>query len=359
MDHFECRCGNTLFFENTVCLQCCEPVGYDIVSNAMGPIEEPHALCRNGREFGVCNWVVPADEPEYCAACCLNRTVPDLSAGGNLEAWRKMESAKRRVIYTLARLGIQPRSKDEDVEGLVFEFLASSAGQHVLTGHEDGIITLNILEADDSYRERERHRLGEPYRTLVGHFRHELGHYYWDRFFLSREEDDPLRLEFQTMFGDDRLDYPAALQQYYKEGPPVAWPTTHVTAYATAHPWEDWAETWAHYLHIIEGLETAEAFGWASDDVPIPFTPFLGSEALAESDGGLLSRLNRWAKLSPALNEIAASLGYANFYPFVLSTPVVKKLIFVHHMVTGAAAVWKKPKAAAAAQVQRKTAVAA
>src|SRR6202011_5238904 len=35
----------------------------------------------------------------------------------------------------------------------------------------------------------------------------------------------------------------------------------HVTPYASAHPWEDFAETWAHYFHMVDTLETATAFG--------------------------------------------------------------------------------------------------
>jgi len=51
----------------------------------------------------------------------------------------------------------------------------------VLTSHCNGLITLNIAEADDAERERRRVKFHEPYRTLLGHLRHEVAHYYWDR----------------------------------------------------------------------------------------------------------------------------------------------------------------------------------
>jgi hypothetical protein len=359
---FRCTCGNALFFENTACLQCGSTVGYDSAANVMRPVEGDFALCRNGTDFGACNWLVPAGEPKYCAACRLNQTVPDLNVPDCLDLWRRMEAAKRRVIYALIRLGIVPADKREDAAGLMFDFLGPTPDQGVITGHKEGVITLNILEADDVYREHERHALGEPYRTLVGHFRHEMGHYYWERFFLKRNEDDELLAEFRALFGDERDDYAAALDRHYTNGPVTTWPSTHITGYAASHPWEDWAETWAQYLHILDGVETAQSFGWASENIPLPFTPFSPSEVLAgkasngstllktvnkwvrrssagitlvgspKSDAVFLEVLNRWARLSPALNELAASLGHATLNPFIFSVMTVKKILFVHKM---------------------------
>jgi hypothetical protein len=347
MNHFQCACGNALFFENTVCLQCGSGVGYDPAGKTMRVVGDEHARCRNGVDFNVCNWLVPAGEPTFCPACALNRMVCDASVPENVEAWRKMEAAKRRVLYTLSRLGLSPVSRAESPEGLAFEFLASTPENRVMTGHQDGVITLSILEADDSYRERERHTLHEPYRTLVGHFRHELGHYYWDRFFHEGGEGSALLEEFRALFGDEREDYAAALAQYYADGPAAAWPTTHITAYATAHPWEDWAETWAQYIHIIDGAETASAFGWSSENVPLPFTPFSHAEVLEDMKVGadFLATLNGWAKLAPALNELAASLGHATLFPFVFSPPAVRKIIFAHKVAGLAAATWRKTPA--------------
>jgi len=343
MTHFSCTCGNTLFFENSLCLKCGSTVGYDLAKNGMIPVSKERVQCRNGTEFGVCNWLVPAGGPEYCAACDLNHMVPDLSVAGNQESWRKMEAAKRRAIYTLARLGIAPASRKQKPQGLAFDFLTPIPALCVMTGHDNGVITLNLNEADDLYRERQRHNLGEPYRTLVGHFRHELGHYYWDRFFSAPAADDPLLTEFRTLFGDEREDYNAALARYYANGPAATWATTHISAYATSHPWEDWAETWAQYLHIVDGVETAASFGWSSKSVPIPFTPLRSEQVMADApgeDASFLSTLNDWAKLSPALNEMAASLGYTTLYPFIFSPQTARKILFVHRMVKVAAQSW-------------------
>ena len=344
MIYFNCTCGNALFFENSICLQCGSTVGYEPGANKMMPTGGDWLMCRNGVEFGVCNWLVPAKAGGYCEACRLNHTVPDLTQAGNLDAWRKMEVAKRRTIYTLARLGLTPAGRLERSDGVAFDFLMPTPGLRVTTGHENGLITLNILEADDLYRERERHSLGEPYRTLVGHFRHELGHYYWDRFFLPPEAA-PLLEECRALFGDERADYATALAQHYANGPVPTWPDTHISSYAASHPWEDWAETWAQCLHIMDGAETARAFGWASESVPLPFTPFRPSAVCAGgagNDGDFLQMLNGWAKLAPALNELAASMGHATMNPFVFSEAAVRKILFVHKMVATAAASWMK-----------------
>lgn len=343
MKYFECECGNTLFFENSMCLQCGYEVGYDPTTDRMKRVASPYTRCRNGNEYSTCNWLIPAgQEQEYCPACRLNRTVPDTSIPANLVLWQKIEAAKRRVFYTLARLGIAPSSLLLQPDGVAFDFLIPTPELPVTTGHEKGIITINLLEADDVYREKTRTALGEPYRTLVGHLRHELGHYYWDKFFLHRTNEDPLLMECRELFGDERADYSAALQQHYTAGATPAWQATHITAYATAHPWEDWAETWAQYLHILDGTETAAAFGWAGHQVPIAIKPFSPTEVLGksahEADGRLFETLNAWSRLSPALNEMAASLGHTALYPFVLSTASVRKITFVHKMVTLAAA---------------------
>jgi hypothetical protein len=349
MIYFACNCGNTLFFENTLCLQCGSTVGYNPADNAMKPVSAAYVPCRNGTEFAVCNWLVPAPGPEYCTACVLNHMVPDLNVPGNQESWHKMEKAKRRAIYTLTRLRIAPVGRTTRPDGLAFDFLTPTPQLGVMTGHDDGIITLNLNEADDLYRERQRHQLGEPYRTLIGHFRHELGHYYWDRFFLGRSEDDALLVEYRTLFGDEREDYSAALTRYYANGPAANWSATHISGYATSHPWEDWAETWAQYMHIIDGIETAESFGWKSKSVPTPFTPFRAEDVLAgtpNADTTFLSTLNDWVRLSPTLNEMASSLGHTTLYPFVFTPQIARKILFIHKAVGVAAQSWVQQVAA-------------
>lgn len=277
MRHYQCSCGNILFFDNSVCLQCGTLVGYDPAEDQMVTLtdDSPFQLCANGVQHSVCNWVVPRGPEALCSSCSLNRTIPDLSVPGNLDAWHKIEIAKRRILYTLWRLGLAPCSKREDaVAGLAFDFLRPTASRPVLTGHEDGVITLNVDEAEDLEREKRKEALGESYRTLIGHFRHEVAHYYWDRFFANHPDDDPTLAAFRDLFGDEREDYNAALQRHYNQGPVATVPGTFITTYASVHPWEDWAETWAHYMHMIDGTETARSFGLNGDVVPIPFTPF-------------------------------------------------------------------------------------
>jgi len=276
-----------------------------------------------------------------CRSCRLNRTIPDLSDADNQRWWRGIEIAKRRLVSQLLGLSLPVRSKvTEDVErGLMFDFLRSlPGGPAVLTGHADGLITLNVEEADDARREQIRASMHEPYRALLGHLRHEVGHYYWDR--LVR--DGPWLEPFRLRFGDERADYGESLKRHYTQGPAPDWPQRCVTAYAASHPWEDWAETWAHYLHLIDTMETALSFGLDADDVEVAVAvESYGADALdAPDDPGaqrFLGVLNAWLELTTMLNELSRSMGQPDFYPFVLSRPAVAKLHFVHRVVAAAA----------------------
>jgi hypothetical protein len=345
MRHYQCNCGNILFFDNSACTQCGTEVGYEVDSDQMVTLDGESAFqrCGNGIDYAVCNWVVPRGPAKLlCPSCLLNRTIPNLAAPGNLDAWHKIEVAKRRILYTLNRLGLAPTSKRQDeVNGLAFDFLRPTPGGPVLTGHEDGLITLNVDEAEDIEREKRKEQLGESYRTLIGHFRHEVAHYYWDRFFKDQPDTDPNLAAFREVFGDERADYNAALQKHYQDGPTALAPGEFITVYASVHPWEDWAETWAHYMHMIDGAETARSFGLRSEIIPIPFTPF-PKDAItlpaqmnwpAKEKDDFLGLLRDWAKLSPAINEIVASLGHPAFYPFVFSETIIRKFFFVHHMI--------------------------
>jgi hypothetical protein len=350
MIHFKCRCGNTLYFENSICLQCRTPVGYEVAGNGMIALDEQCGFvrCLNGTEHGVCNWVIPGDAASpLCPACQLNRTIPNLQIDENRNAWFRLESAKRRVVYTLWSLGIPPMNRIISPDhGLAFDFLEPQPDHPVLTAHEHGVIILNIREADDAYREKQRQAMGEPYRTLVGHFRHELGHYYWDRFFEGRAPDDPDLVACRDLFGDDTIDYDAALQKHHQNGPPADWAADYISAYATCHPWEDWAETWAQYLHIVDAEETAQSFGWRSENVPIPVQPFSDDivPQNGNEDAAFVRSLNAWSHLSPAINEIAASLGHSGVYPFVLSDTIARKLHFVNNMVKKYATQMTRPQ---------------
>jgi hypothetical protein len=337
-----------------VCLGCGALLGYEPELGKLYPLT-PSPLaglyqipsgrrkffrrCANLDSPSGCNWIFAARENEegitLCLSCRLNRTIPDLSVAENGEYWRRVEMAKRRLISSLVALGLPVASRiTEDPErGLAFDVLRPlPGGAPVLTGHCSGIVTLNVEEADDLIRERIRERMHEPYRTLLGHLRHEIGHYYWDRLIGA----SAWLSGFHEVFGDEKRDYAAALQQHYQHGAPADWPEHYVSAYASAHPWEDWSETWAHYLHLIDTLDTAFSFRLDIDSVELPFESF-GLEALARpeepSAADFLGLLNAWARFTAVLNELSRSMGLPDFYPFILSRQAVAKLHFVHTVI--------------------------
>lgn len=357
MKLFRCQsCGQVLHFENTACLRCGSTVGYLPDPDRMAAVEPDGALwtlaappggtaepghwrfCRNW-ELSACNWMVPAnpaepDPDDFCPACRHNRTVPDLTDPVNHDRWQRIETAKRRLIYTLRHLDLPlPPPGSGHPEPLVFDFLADDPGsaERVMTGHAQGVVTIALTEADDTARTAARAAMGEAYRTLLGHFRHEIGHYYWD--LLVR--DGGALDAFRALFGDEQADYAAALDRHYREGAPPGWQATHVSAYATMHPWEDWAETWAHYLHMTDTLETAAALGIRVDpDID-------GDELSAEVDFNpwRVRKARRliaaWLPLTVALNALNRAMGEDDFYPFVLPDPVQTKLAFIHDLVRG------------------------
>lgn len=346
MNTFFCQqCGERLFFENTFCISCNSTLGFlpDVlqistvaadgeqwVSAVPGNAGTRYRKCTNYQVENACNWMVPADDPDpFCSSCRLNRIIPDLTAPNHRELWLKMEAAKRRLIYSLLMLGLPvvPKSKDA-VNGLAFEFLANpvtpmAESERILTGHMNGVITINLEEADDAMREKTRLNMGEMYRTLLGHFRHECAHYYWDLLVRPSQRIDEVR----AVFGDERIDYQVALQQYYQGGPPSDWGARFVTPYAAAHPWEDWAETWAHYLHIMDTLETAAAGG-----VEIELK---GEHRVLRRPFGLEFSAVRedWHALRFVINSLNRSMGMADPYPFVLSDAVTGKLAFIHQWI--------------------------
>ncbi len=346
---FKCQaCSQLVYFENRRCERCNHTLGYlaqDFTMTALEPAgddawtalaapDRPVRFCDNAALDG-CNWLLPDDSPDrYCAACRHNRTVPDLSDEANTLAWRRMEAAKHRLIYSLMRLALPlPNRTDDPHAGLVFDFLAdppTPGAQQVMTGHDNGLITLALTEADDAERERRRTTMGEPYRTLLGHFRHEVGHYYWDRLVRDRG----LQAECRAVFGDDEADYEAALERHYKEGPPADWQDNFVSQYATTHAWEDFAETWAHYLHIIDCLETASAFGLEVHP-EVAADPELETTVRVDpyAPGDFTRLVEAWLPLTYAMNSMNRSMGLSDLYPFILSAPVVEKLAFVHDLV--------------------------
>ncbi len=293
-----------------------------------------YRLCRNYTEHGVCNWAVRADDPSaYCRACRLNRLIPNLDAPETKEAWHRLEIAKRRVLYTLFELRLPVEAPSERSGGLQFDFLRDSDAPNVprvSTGHSEGIITINIAEADDPFREKMRVQMGEAYRTVLGHFRHEIGHYYWGRLVrtTSRLSD------FRARFGDETRNYAAARQSHYAVGAPADWPLHFVSAYASMHPWEDWAETWAHYLHIVDTFETARAYGLSLGPAKaVTRWQEPPSTARQMAPPSFEDLMGGWIPLTMALNSLNRSMGMKDFYPFVLSNAAIDKLRFVHETV--------------------------
>lgn len=357
MKVFHCdHCGQLCFFENTNCVRCgrvlayvhelggiasLDPVGGEAWTSPLPAANgRTYRLCQNYLRHQVCNWAIDGDDPNpFCRACRLTQTIPDLSIAGHHEAWAKLEVAKRRVIYTLLRLGLPIKTKaEEPAGGLTFKFLADDTpGAHkVLTGHEDGVITLNLIEADDIERERRRIALHEPYRTLLGHFRHEIGHYYWDVLIQNSPHLEACR----KLFGDDSMDYAVSLQRHYKVGPPPNWQLQYVSAYATMHPWEDWAETWAHYMHIVDTLETGSACGISlrpprRDEPSIQSVPNPATTDKVSFD----KMMEAWAPLTYVLNNLNRGLGISDAYPFVLSPLAIEKLRFIHEIVESASGI--------------------
>lgn len=355
MKTFRCdHCGHPLFFENVQCLQCGSALAFLPDRLALCAIEPVPAaegqwrrkprrradntrryrLCQNHTERQACNFAVPADDANpLCVSCRQTRILPDLSIPQNQERWYRIEVAKRRLFYTLAKLGlVSVTPKNGERDGPVFEFLADMPGQSIITGHCAGVITLNVAEADDDERVRRRLALHEPYRTLLGHLRHESGHYYWDRLILEGGRIDA----FREMFGDERADYNQALQTHYASGgAPMNWQETHVSAYATSHPWEDWAETWAHYLHMVDLMETAASYstrvvvpGDDADEAEEVANPF-ERDNLRDFD----QLVEQWVPLTLLLNSLNRSLGQDDAYPFALTSGALRKLRFVHDVI--------------------------
>jgi hypothetical protein len=342
-----------VFFENEHCVKCSEVLGFfpdtlemasekQWTARSSAAKENSYRNCANKDQYQVCNWMISgADQNSFCLACRLNEVIPDLTINGNRERWYKLEMAKRRCLYTFLQLGLPIETPvDNSRAPLRFRFLGDDPNKPVLTGHENGIITINISEADEDERERRRLKLHEPYRTLVGHIRHESGHYYWDRLIAN----SPHLQKFHELFGDETVDYNEALEKYYKQGPAADWTERTVTAYASLHPWEDWAETWAHYLHMVDTLETAASFG-------IGLNKTGRENAAPQKVTGKISGNHRdfekliadWPPLICALNSVNRGMGLSDLYPFVIPEAAIEKLRFIHEVIETEA---NKPRSA-------------
>ncbi len=322
MRAFTCdTCGQVVFFDNDTCLQCDSPLGLRPSTGDVEVIEPTTIVCANRAELG-CNWLVEDDGVE-CRSCRLTRATAPTDDLGFRAAVADAESAKRRMVWQCLQLGLP-------VERLSFDLVSSRLDDQVMIGHEDGLITVDVEEADDAWRTEVRERMHEPYRTLLGHFRHEVGHGLFPAMALESGRVEEVR----AMFGDERADYQEALDRHYDQGPPADWGDDHVSEYATMHPSEDFAETFAHWLHIRDTLETASQWGLRpmvpgsldGSGGPGPVTAF------GDGTGGLRDLVDAWLPLTYALNAVNRSMGADDLYPFVLSPHVVDKLALVQDL---------------------------
>ncbi len=339
MKRFTCpNCSNEVHFESSRCVVCGQALGMETRTMEMisvgAPAPDGTALNRCVNAVGAgCNWMARSGS-NYCIACAHNRTVPSLSAPGNRESWAVLELAKRKLIYTLQAWGLAHPTRAEDPQnGLAFDFLAEvqkpdGSTELVKTGHQNGIITLNLAEGDEAERVERKQDLNEPYRTAIGHLRHEIAHFYWMRIVDGTPHLDL----FRDIFGDDRQDYAAALGRHYQTGAPAGWQQSHISAYATSHPWEDFAETWAHWMHIVDGIETARSYGLRPS-----------SDTQRDAPGAIYTTtdvahvVDQWVPLTVAINSLNRGMGQPDLYPFVLSKPVVRKMAFINDVIHAAA----------------------
>jgi hypothetical protein len=340
------NCHSLIYFENNICLHCGYSLGFDAITLSLVTLvsegnglfsniqdkQEKFRYCKNA-EYGTCNWLVRSNQStEFCPACELNRTIPALNNEENLKRWKNIEAAKHRLVYSLLRLRLPVSKKNGDEEtGIAFDFLAStSLKDSVMTGHENGVITLNIEEADEAARVKHKQDLGERYRTLLGHFRHEIGHYYWEVLIKNTGTLE----KYRVLFGNDQKDYTEALELYYKNAAPSDWSEHFISPYASSHPWEDWAETWAHYLHMMDTLETAFSFGIRIQPDMVQDTKRIQASIQQDpydmTDFGQIMKW--WLPLTFAVNSLNRSMGHSDFYPFVISDNVVEKLQFIHEV---------------------------
>jgi hypothetical protein len=361
MRPFACsHCQQNVFFENDHCGHCGAQLGFVPAEQrlmAFGPLPEdgnaawprldqqqPGAPalrpCANRLQYATCNWMLDAgDQHLLCRGCRLNRTIPDLSRPGNLARWSHFEQAKRRWLYTLLQLGLapDPKAADNDVQGLVVDIMGWQPGaEPVLTGHADGVITLNLDEADDVHREMARASFGEPWRTLVAHFRHEGAHYLHLRWIHGNPAAEAL---FRETFGDERADYAQALARYHAQGPVAGWEQQHVSAYASAHPHEDWAETCAHWLLALDAIETAGAWGLTLDSAAASASPAASMQASGAQQPMAPEQmlLTQWLPVAQFLNAMNRSLGLPDSYPFLLPPRVLQKMGVVARLLAMAA----------------------
>ena len=308
MKVFACPvCNAAVYFDNVACVQCGSLLAYDVEHDrfAAGAV-----LCLANATVEACNWSVP--DSGYCRSCALDVQHEPT------EKRAPFERAKRRAVRQLERFGVDLHRPPT----LRFDLRDGSVEGPVTIGHQDGVIALDTAEADPARREEVRTGLGEPYRSPLGHVRHELGHWYWAAYVGDRFSEE----SFRGVFGDERADYAEAIERHYGTPDDGSWQSQYVSFYASMHPWEDFAESFAHLLHVTDTLETAAMAG------------MVGGAAVALGVGDFDLVYQRWIDVSVALNELNRSMGTPDAYPFAPSQPAINKLHFVWDALTSSAA---------------------
>ena len=334
MRQFQCRCGQTVYCENRRCGNCGRTLAFEPLTGEMLSLDvqdegllsdgagRTYRACGNRAAYQACNGVIEvaleSSAEGLCSCCRLNRTIPIIEdRPENLPRWKALERAKRRMIAGVCKLGLSVNSSGYGP--MRFDFLEDQRShpdvleQFVATGHKDGVITINVTEADEIQRVQQRELMGERYRTLMGHFRHEAGHFFYNQ--LTADQ-----AAFSAVFGDPSADYETALETYYQQGPRPGWDESFISAYASSHPLEDWAESFAHYLHIRDTMETAAGHGLSEE--PVDYVH---------------DRLEAWMRFSIQLNEVSRSLGLRDAYPFILTPTIIAKLEYVDAAIAAAA----------------------
>ncbi|MBN2646749.1 MAG: putative zinc-binding metallopeptidase [Thiotrichales bacterium] len=338
MRRFYCHCGQEVGFHEVSCRHCGRDLAFDPQAGTLwsGELNRQnqfiaHApdgsktlnflICEQRFQTPACNWLrSPSDPNCQCIACRSTRIIPEQSSARNQLRWQRLEGAKRQLFHTLLDLDLLNARDAAHYQDLKFDFLEDRrsnpqlALEHVLTGHLNGLITLNAAEADEVFLHTMKEQMQERYRTLLGHFRHEIGHYFWMKFFKT-----PSQLAaFRQVFGDEQQDYAQALARYYQRGKQNHWRARFITPYASSHPHEDWAETWAHYLHIVDTLQTAQSFGLSV------------FEPRAHAFDHWFAE---WARVTQVMNALNRSMGLADPYPFQVSEIVQGKLRFIDEVI--------------------------
>jgi hypothetical protein len=317
MQRLHCpNCGNEVFFDSLRCVRCATELAFELEPTGSLRVADAAFAGRcEMRHAWRCNWQPDSSGP-FCTSCLI----VDAGTHADNPLLAAFLLAQRRALAQLSELGVAWTGNVDDPAQppLRFTYRSSVAGDAPTIGHLAGLITLDLDEADPAEREQIRATLGEQYRTPLGHIRHELGHYVWLRHVAS----DPARhAEFRAVFGDETVDYAAALDAYYARPEDESWPDEYVSPYATAHPWEDFAESWAQVMHLHDVVTTGAAWGV----VEFPDGPFDPQQWISTA---VLASL--------AANELARAMGMRDLYPFALSPGARRKIEAAWRLVHGA-----------------------